>query len=111
MPYKHYETSVVEAAIQGSEGRGSSEPGRCQTEESTVRGWVRQFRERGARAAGWLTSILLDVYDRHISAVETRNRGLLDQLRRLAREFPGPSADSVMSLVNIILTSCSRGFL
>jgi len=111
MPYKHYEASVIEAEIARAEGTGPPGLSSCQADESTVRGWINQFKERGARAAGWLTSILLDVYERHISAVKTRNKGLLDQLRRLAREFQVPADGSVIGNVNIILTRYNHGFL
>jgi len=111
MPHKHYEASVIEAEIERCERGGSPRSSGCQADESTVRSWVSQFRERGAHAVGWLTSTLLDVYERHISAVETLNKGLLDQLRRLAREFPVPADGSVIGNVNIILTRYNHGFL
>ena len=111
MPHKHYEASVIEAEIARAEGTGSPGLSSCQANESTVLRWVRQFKERGACAVGWLTSILLDVYERHISAVKTRNKGLLDQLRRLAREFQVPADGSVIGNVNIILTRYNHGFL
>jgi hypothetical protein len=111
MPYKHYGAAVVEAAIAKFEENGGLRFNECPADESTVRRWVAQVNERGARAAGWLLSLLFDVYDLHVSALELQNRSLLKQLARLAREIQIPETSGVIGRVNVILTRYNSGFL
>ena len=114
MPYKHYETEVIEGVIAESErGVNVEKSGGCAADASTMRRWVRQFKVRGAQAAGRLLSLLLDLYDRHVSMLKLQNRTLLKQLARLLREFPQPlpKNGSVIGKANSILTSKNCGFL
>jgi hypothetical protein len=111
MPHKHYEAAVIESAISKSEEKGGIDFNGCPADESTVRRWIAQFNECGTRAAGWLLSMLFDVYGLHVSTLELKDRSLLKQLARLVRDAPVPEAGGVIGRVNIILTRHNSGFL
>ena len=111
MPHKHYEASVIEAALAEAEEKGSYNISSCHAWASTVRRWDKQFRERGADAAGWLLSILFTVYDRCISVIKLHEKWLLKQLAIIAKEFPAASGGGAIGRVNIVLTGHKCGFL
>ena len=111
MPHKHYGVAVIEAAISEVEEDGGLRLSGCPADESTIRRWANQFKERGAQAVGWLLSILCSVYERHISTLELQNRSLLKQLARLACEIQVPKTSGAIGRVNIILTRHNLGFL
>jgi hypothetical protein len=112
MPHKHYEAGVIEKVIAQSE-RGSNieKFGDCSADISTMRRWIRQFKERGARAVGWLLSILLALHERQISLLKLQGKSLLKQLARLLCELRIPDDKNIIGKVNIILTTQNCGFL
>jgi hypothetical protein len=111
-PHKHYKAEVIEEVLATYEGGNSIEDlGGCAADVSTMRRWVRQFRNRGAAAVGWLLSVLLTVYDRHISSLELQSRTLLKQLDRLLREYPDSKSGGIIGRANIVLTTQNCGFL
>jgi len=109
MPHKHYEAVVIEAVITESEREGEPVLSGCPADESTMRRWLRQFAERGARAVGWLGCVLCELYDRHVSALELQGKALLKQLARLLREIR--PCGGIIGGVNVILTRHNHGFL
>jgi hypothetical protein len=112
MPYKHYKAEVIESVIAEYEsGLNIEHMDGCAADISTMRRWVRQFKERGAGAIGWLLSILLTLYNRRISLLKLQNMTLLRQLARLLCEFRLPKTGGIISSVNIILTTQNCGFL
>ena len=112
MPHKHYKTEVIERVVAEYENGGTVEQiGGCSADVSTMRRWVSQFKERGARGAGWLISILLTVYEVHISSLKTKNCTLLKQLARLLTEYPALEGGGIIGRANIILTTQNCGFL
>ena len=112
MPHKHYKAEVIENVIAETEkGRAIEHLDGCAADVSTMRRWVTQFRERGARAAGWMVSTLLTVYELHIGSIKLRNMALLKQLARLLLEYPATESSGVIGGVNIILTTRNCGFL
>ena len=112
MPYKHYEAKVIECVLMEAEEGGNVErQSDCAADASTMRRWIRQFRERGARAVGWLSSVLFEIYARHVSILELYNKKLFKQLARLLREYPVPASGTVIGKVNVILTRYNCGFL
>ena len=111
LPHKHYEAAVIEAAVSEIEENGSMELNSCHADDSTIRRWYNQFKERGVRAAGWLLSILFDVYGKHISTVELQCKGLLRQLSHLLLAFQTPGTGGIFGRVNITLTKYNSGFL
>jgi len=112
MPHKHYKSEVIERVIAESEkGEVIEHLGGCAADVSTMRRWVRQFRERGAWAVGWMVSTLLTAYEIHISTLKLQNMTLLKQLTRLLREYPASRGGGVIGKVNIVLTTRNCGFL
>jgi len=112
MSHKHFKTEVIESVIAASEDAQVIEGlGGCAADVSTMRRWIRQFRERGAEAVGWLLSKLLAVNDHYVGSLELRNRTLLNQLARLLRGYQAPKNGGVIGRVNIILTTQNCGFL
>ena len=111
-PHKHYKAEVIEEVLLTYEGGDVIEDlGGCAADVSTMRRWVRQFRNHGAEAVGWLISVLLRVYDRHIGTLKLQNKSLMKQLARLLREYPDSENGGVIASVNIILTAQNCGFL
>lgn len=112
MPYKQYKASVIESVIAATESGVLVERiDGCAADFSTMRYWVRQFRERGAQAVGQLLSILLTLYDRHVSLLKLQRKGLLKQLARLLREYPVLENGGIIGRVNVVLTTQNCGFL
>ena len=112
MPYKHYKAEVIESVISEYENGHNVEYLVGYTADvSTMRRWVRQFKERGVQAVGWLLSILLSLYNHRISMLKLQNRTLLKQLARLLCEFQLPKTNGIIGRVNIILTTQNCGFL
>ena len=112
MPYKHYKAEAIENVINAAEKGNNVEylVGHA-AEVSTMRRWVRQFKERGELAVGWLLSVLLSVYEQHITLLELQHKTLLKRLARLLREFPAIKTDSIIGKANIVLTTQNCGFL
>jgi hypothetical protein len=111
MPFKHYMGGVIEAVIEGLEGDGIDFSG-CPADEATVQRWANQFNERGAQAAGWLISILFNVYGCFAGILEQQNKGQLKRLASLVQKIPAPTETSgVIGRANIVLTRHNVGFL
>jgi hypothetical protein len=112
LPYKHYKAEIIEAVITEYENGNNVEylTGYA-ADVSTMRRWVRQFKERGTLSVGWLLSTLLSLYNRRISLLKLQNMTLLRQLARLLCEFRLPKTGSIIGRVNIILTTQNSGFL
>jgi len=112
MPYKHYKAEVIETVINEYENGHNVEYLVGYTADvSTMRRWIRQFKERGTRAVGWLLSLLLSLYNQRISLLKLQNTTLLKQLARLLCEFRFPKTGGIIGSVNIILTTQNCGFL
>ena len=111
MPYKHYEAAVIESAILEVGENGSLGLNSCPADDSTVRRWVNQFQESGARAVGWLLGIIYTLFGEYLSALELQDKGLLKQLALLMRKFPNPGSGGIIGRVNVILTRHNSGFL
>jgi len=109
MPYKHYKAEVIEKVIFEAEEKEVLSD--CPADDATMRRWVNQFQERGARAVGWLLSALFTLCGRHISAVELHNKSLLKRLALLLRELRIPESGGIIGRTNIILTMYNYGFL
>jgi len=109
-PNKQYEAEVIEEAIKAQEA-GELKRSDCPANETTIRRWVREFREGGSVAVGWLQSIIYNIYNEHISVVETKKEGLMTQLERLTGRLLGNRVGSVIGRANIILTKYNHGFL
>ena len=112
LPYKHYKAVIIESVITEYENGNNVEYLAGYTADaSTMRRWVKQFKERGARSVGWLLSVLLLLYNRRISLLKLQNMTLLKQLALLIYEFQLPKTGGIIGRVNIILTTQNCGFL
>ena len=111
MPYKRHETEVIEKAIREEEQKSKSTSD-CPAENATIRRWVKQFKERGKAAVGWLGVILHRIAERYISPLWMKEKGLLEQLAYMAHSILSkPTDDRVIGTVNIILTRYHHGYL
>jgi hypothetical protein len=111
MPHKHYETKVIETAIAAAEEEGSQRLNASPADDSTVGRWVKQYKERGTQAVGWLRSILFAVYGTHVSTLDMQNKSLLKQLTSLVQKFHALGSGGVIGRVNCILTKYYSGFI
>jgi hypothetical protein len=110
MPYKHYMGEVIEAVIMVQEEGGQSLSD-CHADETTIRRWHNQFKERGMLAAGWLLALLFNVYGCFVSVLEQQNMGPLKRLAYLVQQIPAPETSGVIGRVNIVITRHNCGFL
>ena len=110
MPYKHYMADVIEATISASE-EGCLGLSSCPADESTIRRWSNQFKERGALAIGWFLSILFAVYGQHVSILEQQNMSLYKRLAYLMLKMPVPKFGGLIGRANFVLTRHNCGFL
>jgi len=110
-PYKQYSAEVVEGVIMEYETCGDIKTSSCPASDSTIYRWVKQFKEHGARAVGWLLSILYTVYGQYISVIKVQQEGLLKQLARLTQRLLTCSTRGIIGRANIILTKYNQGFI
>jgi len=110
-PYKQYSATVIERVILEHETRGDIKTSDCPANDSTIYRWIRQFKERGAQAVGWLLSILYTVYGQHISVIKVQQEGLLKQLDQLTQRLLTCNTVGIISRTNIILTKYNHGFV
>ena len=111
-PHKHYKADVIERAVGEAEAGGIIENlGGCAADVSTMRRWVREFKERGEQAVKGLISKLPTVCEAHADPLVVRDLSLLQQLDRLLREYPASKSGGVIGRANIILTTKNCGFL
>jgi hypothetical protein len=101
---------VIEAAIIASEGNNPDSSG-CPADDSTIRRWENQFKERGKLAAGFLLSILFDLCRVFVSILEQQNKSLLKRLAYIREQIPIPGTGGIISNVNLVLTRYGCGFL
>jgi transposase-like protein len=111
-PYKHYKADVIERVIEKEEaGENVENKGGCAADASTMRRWVKQFKERGERAAGCLVSKLPIGHKAQVGSLDLSGMTPLQQLSRLLREYQMPERSGVIGNVNVILTTRNCGFL
>jgi len=110
-PYKQYSAEVLETVITEYETTGNIKTSDCPASDSVIYRWIKQFKERGARAVGWLQSRLYTMYGEHISVIKVQQEGLLKQLDRLTQRLLACNARGIIGKANIILTRYNQGFI
>ena len=111
-PYKHYKAAVIEQVIEEAEAGGNVEnSGGCAADASTMRRWVREFKERGEQAVDSLMSKLLTEHNEHIGLLDLQDMTLLQRLARVLREYPSHESGGIIGNANILLTTQNCGFL
>ena len=112
MPYKHYKAEVIEAVIIEYENGNNAEYLTGYTADiSTMRRWVRQFKERAHKAVECLQAVLLTRHSHKICIDKLKNMTLRKQLLHLLYEFKFPKIHTIIGSANIILTTQNCGFL
>jgi hypothetical protein len=111
LPYRHYEAEVIEEALTCNEASGDLTLLESPVNNSTLYRWLRQFKERGTLAVGWLLSILYDIYDIAISIVKLAAESLINQLDYLSLRLLGEVGVYTLGRVNIVLSRHNRGFV
>ena len=110
-PYKQYEAEVIEAVLRAEEEGGGKRQSDCPANESTINRWKREFAERGARALGYMMSLVYNIYGEYISVIASQKEGLMKQLGRLTARLLGHERGLVIGRSNIILTRYNNGYL
>ena len=111
-PNKHYKADVIERVIEEAEAGGNVEGlSGCAADASTMRRWVKDFKERGEQAASCLISKLPAAHNAHILSLDLHGMTLLQKLARLLHEYPVRDGGGVIGNANIILTTQNCGFL
>jgi len=111
MPYKQYGTEVVEAAISEYETLSGIKSSGCPADDSTIYRWIKQFKERGTLAVGWMLSMLYSIYNQHIGAIKLQKERLLKQLDRLTQMLLPIKTDKIIGRTNIVLTNHHCGYI
>ena len=110
MPYKHYEAQVIEDVLAAEEEQRLFTSS-CPADNKTLLRWIKEFKERGTHAVGWLKAILFSLCQQHVSMLSFKGKGLLKQLAHLLMQFKTPKIGRVTSLVNSILTAANLGYI
>lgn len=111
-PYKHYGAALMELALATIEETGDFSTSNCPADDSTIRRWAKEFRERGIMAEAQLLTILYELYQRHLSILAIQERSQLKRLARLLDEFNiKPKENGVLSCVNTLITRNGKGFI
>lgn len=111
-PYKHYGAAVIELALTTIEETGGFSISSCPADDSTIRRWAVEFRERARIAEAQLLAILYELYQRHLSILAMQERSQLKRLVRLLRELNiEPKENGVISCVNTLITRNGKGYV
>ena len=110
-PYGQYSAAVVEGVISEYERTGDIKRSDCPASDSVIYRWIKQFKERGAQAVGWLLSTLYTMYEKHISVIAVQQEGILKQLDRLTERLLACNTKGIIGRANIILTKSNHGFV
>jgi transposase-like protein len=110
-PYKQYSAEVLERVITEYETTGAIKRSDCPASDSVIYRWIQQFKERGARAVGWLASMAYTMYEEYKSIIEVQEEGVMKQLERLTRRLVSCKTKGIIGRTNIILTKTNQGFV
>jgi len=111
-PRKHYKSDVIERVIESAEAGDNLESlSVCAADISTMRRWVRGFKERVERVVSCLISGVPTLRNAYIGSYDFHSMTLMQQLSRLLSGYPARQSGGVIANVNIILTTHNCGFL
>lgn len=111
MPYKHYSLETIEMVLSEIEKTGKLNNLNCPAEDTTIRRWYNEFKERGQLALGWLLNLLFEVYQKNLSLLKLHNLSLLKSLERVVKEFFELKSPFVIGKVNCLLTKSNLGYV
>jgi transposase-like protein len=87
-PYKHYSAVEIEKVVEHADSGVSAEQIETPAEISTVRRWVRNFRNKAKEAIGALKSIAYEIYGRSNKLLDKVNLSRLTMLKKALELFP-----------------------
>jgi hypothetical protein len=87
-PYKHYSAGDSEMALRDMEDGIPAEKIETAASISTLKRWMAEFREKGARTAGMLRSLLYRLYHRTASELIFAGLKIFATWERILAELP-----------------------
>lgn len=100
LPYKRYVGAEIEAVIE-QKSRKDATPTDTKAEESTMRRWLNQFRQRLPKRMKELEKALINEYNKMVSLLD--NTQGMGRLRKLLQLLPQKAAATTLGRANLAL--------
>jgi len=109
-PYKHYSAADIEFVLRDVEEGTIYEQVEATASISTVKRWVKEFKQRGCQAIGALRAILNNIFDKTINEVRLTGLKMFETLEYILDNFPKAESNSLsIGEANIWLTHYTSG--
>lgn len=109
-PYKHYCTADIEFTLRDIEDGAATEQANTVASTSSVKRWVREFKNRGYQAVGALRALLHKVFDKTINEIKLTGLKIFGALEHILDAFPTiESSKLAIGDANIWLTHHMAG--
>lgn len=109
-PYKHYSAADIEFTLRDIENGAATEQANTAASTSTVKRWVREFRDRGFQAVGALRALLHNIFDETINEIKLTGLKIFGALEHILDAFPTILSNSLaIGDANIWLTHHMAG--
>lgn len=109
-PYKHYSAADIEFILRDVEDGTTYEQVEATASISTVKRWVKEFRQRGFQAIGALRALLNNNFDKTINEIRLTGLKIFGTLEYILDNFPKIESNSLsIGDANIWLTHHMAG--
>ena len=109
-PYKHYGAGDIEFTLRDIEDGIAAEHIDTLASTTTVKRWVKEFKERGKQAAGALRALLKNVFDKTINEVRLTGLKIFRSLEYILEQLPEiESSGLAIGDANLWLTNHMAG--
>lgn len=109
-PYKHYCAADIEFTLRDVENGAATEQANTSASTSTVKRWVRDFKNRGFQAVGALRALLHSVFNETINEIKLTGLKIFGALEHILDAFPTIESNSLaIGDANIWLTHHMAG--
>jgi len=109
-PYKHYCAAGIEFTLRDIENGAATEQANTAASTSTVKRWVREFKNRGFQAVGALRALLHNAFDETINEIKLTGLKIFGALEHILDAFPAIESNSLATGdANIWLTHHMAG--
>lgn len=94
-PYKHYCAADIEFTLREIEDGATTEQADTAASTSTVKRWVREFKNRGCQAVGALRALLHNIFHKTINEIKLTGLRIFDTLEHILDNFPTIESNSL----------------
>jgi hypothetical protein len=111
-PYKHYCAAGIEFMLRDIENGVATEHANTVASTSTVKQWIKEFKNRGFQAVGALRALLHNVFDETINEIKLTGLKIFGALEHILDAFPAIESNSLaIGDANIWLTNHMQEFM